>query len=83
MAPYGGHYQAHLRSQGQHPKWQLPSYPEKPVTHTDAVMETTEIARENLLHAAEGPSAAELPDIAARAESALKGHARAIELINV
>ena len=45
VAPYGGHYQAHLRSQGQHPKWQLPSYPEKPVTHTDAVMETIEIAR--------------------------------------
>ena len=26
VAPYGGHYQAHLRSQGQYPKWQLPSY---------------------------------------------------------
>lgn len=45
VAPYGGHYQAHLRSQGQHPKWQLPSYPEKPITNTDAVMETIEIAR--------------------------------------
>jgi N-acyl-D-amino-acid deacylase len=45
IAPYGGHYQAHLRSQGQHPKWQLPSYPEKPITNTDAVMETIEIAR--------------------------------------
>lgn len=27
VAPYGGHYQAHLRSQGQHPKWQLPGSP--------------------------------------------------------
>jgi N-acyl-D-amino-acid deacylase len=46
VAPYGGHYQAHLRSQGQHPKWQLPSYPEKPVTQIDAVLETISIARE-------------------------------------
>lgn len=45
VAPFGGHYQAHLRSQGQHPKWQLPSYPEKPITNTDAVVETIEIAR--------------------------------------
>ncbi len=45
VAPFGGHYQAHLRSQGQHPKWQLPSSPEKPVTNIDAVMETIEIAR--------------------------------------
>src|SRR6185503_1093913 len=45
VAPYGGDYQAHLRRQGPHPKWQLPSYPEKPVTHPDAVMETIEIAR--------------------------------------
>lgn len=45
VAPYGGHYQAHLRSQGQHPKWQLPSSPEKPVTNIDAVMETITIAR--------------------------------------
>lgn len=45
VAPFGGHYQAHLRSQGQHPKWQLPSYPEKPITNTDAVMETITIAR--------------------------------------
>jgi N-acyl-D-amino-acid deacylase len=45
VAPYGGHYQAHLRSQGQHPKWQLPSYPEKPITQTDAVLETIQIAR--------------------------------------
>jgi N-acyl-D-amino-acid deacylase len=45
VAPYGGHYQAHLRSQGQHPKWQLPSSPEKPITNIDAVMETITIAR--------------------------------------
>lgn len=45
VAPFGGHYQAHPRSQGQHPKWQLPSYPEKPITNTDAVMETITIAR--------------------------------------
>jgi N-acyl-D-aspartate/D-glutamate deacylase len=45
VAPFGGHYQAHLRSQGQHPKWQLPSSPEKPVTNIDAVMETITIAR--------------------------------------
>ena len=45
VAPYGGHYQAHLRSQGQHPKWQLPSTPGKPVTNIDAVMETITIAR--------------------------------------
>ncbi|HJR34589.1 MAG TPA: amidohydrolase family protein [Gemmatimonadales bacterium] len=45
VAPYGGHYQAHLRSQGQHPKWQLPSSPEKPITNIDAVLETINIAR--------------------------------------
>ncbi len=45
VAPFGGHYQAHLRSQGQHPKWQLPSSPEQPVTNIDAVMETIAIAR--------------------------------------
>jgi N-acyl-D-amino-acid deacylase len=44
VAPYGGHYQAHLRSQGQYPKWQLPSYEEKPITQIDAVMETIRIA---------------------------------------
>jgi N-acyl-D-amino-acid deacylase len=45
VAPFGGHYQAHLRSQGQHPKWQLPSSPSKPITNIDAVIETIEIAR--------------------------------------
>lgn len=46
VAPFGGHYQAHLRSQGQHPKWQLPSYDSKPITNIDAVVETIEIARQ-------------------------------------
>lgn len=45
VAPYGGHYQAHLRSQGQHPKWQLPSSDSKPITNIDAVMETISIGR--------------------------------------
>ena len=45
VAPFGGHYQAHLRSQGQYAKWQLPSYEEKPVTQIDAVMETLQIAK--------------------------------------
>jgi N-acyl-D-amino-acid deacylase len=45
VAPFGGHYQAHLRSQGQYPKWQLPSYEEKPITQIDAVMETLQIAK--------------------------------------
>ncbi len=45
VAPFGGHYQAHLRSQGQHPKWQLPSYPSKPITNIDAVLETINVAR--------------------------------------
>lgn len=45
VAPFGGHYQAHLRSQGQHPKWQLPSSDSKPITNIDAVMETITIAR--------------------------------------
>jgi N-acyl-D-amino-acid deacylase len=45
VAPFGGHYQAHLRSQGQHPKWQLPSSPGKPITNIDAVMETIQVAR--------------------------------------
>jgi len=44
VAPFGGHYQAHLRSQGQYPKWQLPSYEEKSITQIDAVMETLRIA---------------------------------------
>lgn len=45
VAPFGGHYQSHLRSQGEHPKWQLPSSPERPVTNIDAVMEAINIAK--------------------------------------
>ena len=53
VAPYGGHYQAHLRSQGQYPKWQLPSSAQKATTYIDskqftnidAVVETIEIAK--------------------------------------
>jgi N-acyl-D-amino-acid deacylase len=53
VAPYGGHYQAHLRSQGQYPKWQLPSSAErattyidtKQFTNIDAVVETINIAK--------------------------------------
>src|SRR5437899_369639 len=53
VAPYGGHYQAHLRSQGQYPKWQLPSSAQrastyidtKQFTNIDAVVETINIAR--------------------------------------
>src|SRR4029450_13513934 len=45
VAPYGGHYQSHLRSQGQHPKWQLPSSPERPVTNIDAATEAINIAK--------------------------------------
>jgi len=45
VAPYGGHYQSHLRSQGQHPKWQLPSTPGSPITNIDAVMEAITIAK--------------------------------------
>ena len=53
VAPYGGHYQAHLRSQGQYPKWQLPSSAQKATTYIDskqftnidAVVETINVAR--------------------------------------
>ena len=45
VAPFGGHYQSHLRSQGQHPKWQLPSTPGSPITNTDAVLEAINIAK--------------------------------------
>ena len=53
VAPYGGLYQAHLRSQGQYPKWQLPSSPKRGTTYIDAlqftnidaVVETINIAK--------------------------------------
>jgi len=46
VAPYGGHYQAHLRSQGQYPKWQTPSTAERTITNIDAVMESINIAKQ-------------------------------------
>lgn len=50
VAPYGGHFQAHMRSQGRYPKWQLPSHMDHPtqrhVSWMDAVMEVLDIARE-------------------------------------
>ncbi|WP_419948325.1 N-acyl-D-amino-acid deacylase family protein [Candidatus Palauibacter sp.] len=50
VAPYGGHFQAHMRSQGRYPKWQLPSHMDHPtqrhVTWMDAIMEILSIGRE-------------------------------------
>jgi len=50
VAPYGGHFQAHMRSQGRYPKWQLPSHMDHPtqrdVSWMDAVMEVLRVARE-------------------------------------
>lgn len=50
VAPYGGHFQAHMRSQGRYPKWQLPSHMDHPtqrhVSWMDAVMEVLTIGRE-------------------------------------
>lgn len=50
VAPYGGHFQAHMRSQGRYPKWQLPSHMDHPtqrhVTWMDAIMEILTIGRE-------------------------------------
>ncbi|MDH3732964.1 MAG: amidohydrolase family protein [Gemmatimonadota bacterium] len=50
VAPYGGHFQAHMRSQGRYPKWQLPSHMDHPtqrhVSWTDAIMEILRVGRE-------------------------------------
>ena len=45
VAPFGGHYQSHLRSQGQYPKWQTPATAEKQLSNIDAVTEAIDIAR--------------------------------------
>ena len=45
VAPFGGHYQSHLRSQGQYPKWQTPSTAEKQLSNIDAVTEAINIAK--------------------------------------
>ena len=50
VAPYGGHFQAHMRSQGRYPKWQLPSHMDHPtqrhVSWMDAIMEILRVGRE-------------------------------------
>jgi N-acyl-D-amino-acid deacylase len=49
VAEYGGHFQAHMRSQGRYPKWQVPSHMDDPVqrnvTWLDAVVEVLTIGR--------------------------------------
>ena len=49
VAEYGGHVQAHMRSQGRYPKWQLPSHMDHPtqrhVDWMDAIHEGIEVAR--------------------------------------
>jgi len=49
VAEYGGHVQAHMRSQGRYPKWQLPSHMDHPVQQSvdwlDAIHEGIEVAR--------------------------------------
>lgn len=46
VATYGGHYQSHLRSQGQYPKWQTPTTADRMLTNIDAVVEAITIAKE-------------------------------------
>ncbi len=50
VVPWGGHFQAHMRSQGRYPKWELPSHMDHPTQHhvtwMDAVMEVLDVARE-------------------------------------
>jgi N-acyl-D-amino-acid deacylase len=49
VAQYGGHVQAHMRSQGRYPKWQLPSRMDHPtrkhVDWMDAIQEGLTVAR--------------------------------------
>jgi len=49
VAEFGGHVQAHMRSQGRYPKWQLPSHLDHPtqrqVDWMDAILEGIEVAR--------------------------------------
>jgi N-acyl-D-amino-acid deacylase len=49
VAEFGGHVQAHMRSQGRYPKWQLPSHMDHPtqrhVDWMDAIYEGIEVAR--------------------------------------
>jgi N-acyl-D-amino-acid deacylase len=46
VGPYGGHYQSHLRSQGEYPKWQTPTTADRMLTNIDAVMEVITIAKQ-------------------------------------
>ena len=50
VSEYGGHVQAHMRSQGRYPKWQLPSHMGHPTQHhvdwQDAIAEGIRVARE-------------------------------------
>ena len=46
VAPYGGHYQSHLRSQGQYPKWQTPATADRMISNIDAVIEVLTIAKQ-------------------------------------
>jgi N-acyl-D-aspartate/D-glutamate deacylase len=50
VSEYGGHVQAHMRSQGRYPKWELPSHMDHPVQRqvdwADAIDEGIRIARE-------------------------------------
>jgi N-acyl-D-aspartate/D-glutamate deacylase len=49
VAEFGGHVQAHMRSQGRYPKWQLPSHmdhsTQRHVDWLDAIQEGIEVAR--------------------------------------
>lgn len=50
VSAFGGHVQAHMRSQGRYPKWQLPSHMDHPTQHQvdwqDAIAEGIRVARE-------------------------------------
>lgn len=50
VAPYGGHVQFHMRSQGRYPQWQVPSHMDHPVqrhvTWMDAIMEILTVAED-------------------------------------
>ena len=49
VAEYGGHFQAHMRSQGRYSKWLLPSHMDHPtqrhVDWLDAIMEVIDVGR--------------------------------------
>ncbi|MDH5760778.1 MAG: amidohydrolase family protein [Gemmatimonadota bacterium] len=49
VGEFGGHFQAHMRSQGRYPKWQVPSHMDHPVQRhvswLDAVMEVLNVGR--------------------------------------